>query len=171
MICAYVAKPLQESKGLILDRKKVTRLTDLLKDKLGYPPFVCNTQRGVYVFCDRLDCEENIKVVIETFARDHADEGFQFLSPYASSSYFFKEVAAVLNDESASAFAWKKFMSSFLLQLDPFNGELKSVHSLFKDFVEAVKTLGNEQQLIYLKRKMNVLRQRVELKGLIELED
>jgi len=62
-------------------------------------------------------------------------------------------------------------MSSFLVQLDPFYGELKSVHSLFKDFVAAVKTLGNEQQLLYLKRKMNVLRQRVELNGLIELED
>ena len=171
MICAYVAKPLRETRGLILNRKKVTHLTDLLKGKLGYPPFVCNTQRGLYVFCDRMDCEENIKAVTESFVREHANEELQFLTPYASSSYFYKEIAAVLNDESASAFAWKNFMSSFLVQLDPFYGELKSVHSLFKDFVAAVKTLGNDQQLLYLKRKMNVLRQRVELNGLIELED
>ena len=83
---------------------------------------------------------------------------------------FYKEIALALNDHASSALSWKNFISSFLIQLDPFNGEIKSVHSLFKDFVHVVKTVG-VPPLTYLKSKMNSLRQRVEIKELFELEE
>jgi hypothetical protein len=35
------------------------------------------------------------------------------------------------------------------------------IHSLFKDFVAVLKEYGSEEQLCYLKKKMNVLRSRI----------
>lgn len=171
MICAYVAKQIHEKNGLVLNRKKVKALEELLHHKLGYLPFICNTQRGLYIFLDQQDCEEWITNEVEVYIKDLSPLQLQFLTTFTTPSYFHKEIALILNDEAASALSWKNFMSSFLVQLDPFKGEPKSIHSLFKDFVHAVKTLGNEQQLDYLKRKMDVLRQRVEISGLIELEE
>ena len=172
MICAYVAKPLfNRKKGLVLNRILTEEIKQGLKAKLTYAPFIFNTQRGLYVFMDQQDCKEEISTSLEDFIRKKSINQIQFYTPSSDAAFFYKEVALALNDDASSALSWKNFISSFLIQLDPFNGEIKSVHSLFKDFVHAVKTVGSAAQLTYLKSKMNSLRQRVEIKELFELEE
>ena len=79
MICAYVAKQIHEKNGLVLNRKKVKALEELLHHKLGYLPFMCNTQRGLYIFLDQQDCEEWITNEVEVYIKDLSPHSFSLL--------------------------------------------------------------------------------------------
>ena len=83
--------------------------------------------------------------------------------------FFLQEVGDVLQDNASSDFAWKNFISSFLGQLKPFVGDSRCIGSLFKNFVGIVKFKGDKAQLDYLKRKMNLLRERVDIGVLFEV--
>lgn len=170
MICGYVAKNSKGSKGLIINRVDQKRLADTLSHYLQYKPFVYNTQFGLYVFLDKNDCNTLLEDEVKKYLQLHSKETHHFNPCHGNHGFFKSEIKSILNDDGASSFAWKNFISSFLSQLQPFKGEAKSVHALFKGFVKILKDNGSKAQLDYLKHKMNLLRSRISVSVFLDLD-
>ena len=163
MRCVCSVKLIKEQNHLLIDRVRQKELCDRLSKNLNYNAFVFNTQSGLYCFLDREDFNQERINSLERFLKSHAKFPFRLNVTVNDPHYFAKEIAEVLSSRYSSAIAWKRFISSFLAQLDPFVGETKSIHALFKNFIHVLKTVGDDKQMKYLKRKMNNLRARVEL--------
>lgn len=169
MICGYVAKNLQ-NKRLVLNRGNQNHLAIVLWHSLGYQPFIYNTQFGLYVFLEEFDCNEAIEKEISTYLQLHSLMNYQFLTCHEDRNFFWAEMQSILTDQRFSSFSWKSFISSFLAQLKPFKGDTKVVHALFINFVKTIKDVGSKPQLDYLKHKMNLLRSRVAVSTLLDID-
>ena len=133
------------------------------------PSFVFNTTQGIYLFIAKEHCTISMEKQLDDYLKARISEGYILYNCSSEPNYFLDEVGSILQDKSASSFAWKNFISSFLVQLNPFVGDSTAIASLFKKFVGIVKFMGNKKQLDYLKRKMNLLRERVDLGDLLEV--
>lgn len=167
MICICAAFPKKRQKGLLIDRVMQQKLQAYISQKIGYKPFLFNTEKGFYVFFEAKDRTQDLEASIAYYLDQNA-ASHQLIAAHTHPSFFVEELIQVLNNPDASCFAWKNFISSFLIQLDPFKGSVRAIHSLFKEFVEVVKKRGNTTQLEYLKRKMNSLRARVNVAELLQ---
>ena len=167
MICICAALPKKRQKGLLIDRVMQQKLQVYISQKIGYKPFLFNTEKGFYVFFEAKDRTQDLEASIAYYLDQNA-ASHQLIAAHTHPSFFVEELIQVLNNPDASCFAWKNFISSFLIQLDPFKGSVRAIHSLFKEFVEVVKKRGNTRQLEYLKRKMNSLRARVNVAELLQ---
>lgn len=166
MICICAAFPKKRQKGLLIDRMMQQKLQVYISQKIGYKPFLFNTEKGFYIFYEAKDRTQDLDASIAYFLDLNA-ASHQLIASHTNPSFFVEELIQVLNNPDASCFAWKNFISSFLFQLDPFKGSVRAIHSLFKEFVEVVKKRGNTKQLDYLKLKMNSLRARVNVTELL----
>ena len=97
---------------------------------------------------------------IADYVAQKTDRG-SFINTSKNHDFFRNATRDFLNRPNTTSMVWKNFISSFLIQLNPFYGDILPIHSLFKDFVAVLKEYGSEEQLCYLKKKMNVLRSRV----------
>jgi len=168
MICGYIAKSKKQYQGLVINRSAQKELKKELSYSMGYSPFIYNTNYGLYFFLEKSNCKNHFEIFLEKKLKLYAEIPHQLYRCYKDNNFFYNEVVFVLTDEKSSPLAWKNFISSFLGQLDPFNGDTKSVHSLFKLFVNIIKEVGDDTQLIYLKQKMNNLRARVNINDFLE---
>jgi hypothetical protein len=106
---------------------------------------------------------------LDDYLQGNISEDYILYNCSVEPHYFMHEVGRVLQDEKTSAFSWKNFINSFLVQLDPFVGDSNSIACLFKSFVGIIKLKGNKGQLDFLKHKMNVLRERIDLGRFLEV--
>ena len=82
--------------------------------------------------------------------------------------YFWNEVKNKLSSLAISAFEWKHLISSFLMQMDPFNPKKSDVGiDLFEQFRDLIKAEGSSKQQKYFKNKLSILRKRVSLESLL----
>lgn len=167
MICICAVKTNSLPKGVLLSREEQLELCHLIRDLIGYTPFVFNTQRGLYIFFHEKDCSVSIITQLKSYLTNKGGK-HSFVHAYQQVNYFENEITQVLNDTQGSSLAWKNFISSFLIQLDPFEGEVHAVYGMFNRFVAVVKSEGNLSQLDHLKQKMNRLRSKVNLSAIMD---
>lgn len=122
--------------------------------------FIFNTRMGMFVFVekesDKNKCIEQCRILV-------AANNKSGLILYKKDHLFTQALVEILTDKQVTPLGWKNFISSFLSQLDPFYGDSTAVHGLFKKFVYLLKEHGDERQLNYMKKRMNILRSRVRL--------
>lgn len=169
MLCGFTIKPTHKKKNLLLSRQGQESLFHWLWKTIQEPSFVFNTTQGIYLFIAEEHCTISMEKQLDDYLKKCISEDYILYNCSSAPNYFLDEVGGVLQDESTSTFAWKNFISSFLVQLNPFVGDSTAIASLFKNFVGIVKLKGNKKQLDYLKRKMNLLRERVDLGDLLEV--
>lgn len=162
MICVCALLPNKLRSGLILNRNQSEYLSKLIGDTVNEKLFVFNTTSGVYFFSTK----ENLNSVIIKLVMKYLSEHLLSESHFTLSrntKIFDDRFVKILTDKEISSLGWKNFISSFLNQLNPFYGDSKFIHGLFKRFVYLIKEHGNNQQLDYMKNRMNLLRSRVNL--------
>ena len=169
MLCGFTIKPALGKKKLLLSRQGQENLSHWLWKTTQDHSFVFNTTQGLYLFLPKEHCTASMKKQLNDYLKGNISEDYILYNCSVEPHYFMNEVERVLQDEKASTFSWKNFMNSFLVQLDPFVGDSNSIAYLFKSFVWIIKLKGNEAQLNYLKHKINVLRERVDLGRLLEV--
>lgn len=169
MICGFVVKSSQSTRKLLLSREEQERFFHWLWSTTGDHSFVFNTTEGLYVFLAESHCTTSMYHQLDAYLQENIRGDYVLGNCSNRPHYFLHEVEKVLQDDISSGFAWKNFISSFLGQLKPFVGDSKSIASLFKNFVGMIKLAGNKAQLDYLKRKMNLLRERVDLGQLFQV--
>ena len=82
--------------------------------------------------------------------------------------YFWNEARNKLLSLEISALEWKHFISSFLMQVDPFNPKKSDVGiDVYEHFRNLIQTEGSNKQQKYFKNKLKILRKRVSLEPLL----
>ena len=143
-----------------MKRTAEKKISELIKQHTSGVSFIFNTQSGIYIFASPEIVSEWLLKQIADYIAQKTDRG-SFIDTSDNPDFFRSILRDILNRPNATSMAWKNFISSFLIQLNPFYGDVLPIHSLFKYFVAALKEHGNEEQIGYLKEKMNVLRSRV----------
>ena len=167
MKCVCALLPEYQGSGLIVTRDQSEVLSKLISKTVHEELFVFNTTLGVYFFSSALIHSAKIIEIIMNYLGENGLTESRFTLA-KNTSVFDDQFRNILMDEDLSSLSWKNFISSFLNQLDPFYGDSKFIHGLFKRFVFLVKEHGNNRQLTYLKKRMNMLRSRVDLKLLLD---
>lgn len=162
MICICAALPETAFGGLLLKRQAERNLKAFIYEKTHAQPFIFNAQTGVFIFLPEIFCEEALMKSIETYLTAAVGH-FVFKTHTTGYCFFTQTFQEVLTHSEYSSLVWKNFISSFLIQLKPFKGEVAPIHALFKDFVQIIKRYGTQEQMLYFKKKMDSLRARVEL--------
>ena len=162
MVCVCALIPNKFNSGLIISRSQSKNLSKFIEDFINEELFVFNTTSGVYIFSSNENLNSMIVKLVMKFLEDNLfKENHITLSRNAK--IFDVRFVKILSDKKISSLGWKNFISSFINQLNPFYGDSKFIHGLFKRFVYLIKEHGNNQQLDYMKNRMNVLRSRVNL--------
>lgn len=168
MQCGFVIKSNRNERMVLLARQEQKNFSQWLTKTIADNLFVFNTTEGVYIFIAQEHCTAWLEEQLDTYLEEKIS-GTYLLHNHSNHLHFFtEEVGQILQDETSSSFVWKNFISSFLGQLNPFVGDSTAIATLFKTFVEIVKLRGTTAQLDYLKRKMNLLRERVDLGDLLK---
>ena len=159
MHCCLAIKPPQNSYRLLLQRNEQLMLTNYLEKSLGYRPFIFNSSIGIFVFTMKE----------ESFKRIHDELVFFLSTDYLNRSkiydtshregFFMGITRNILSSSTFSSYLWKRHISSFLLQLQPFhlNGSSKDRAEVFLRFRNCVQSHGTQDQKIYLMRKTRLL--------------
>jgi len=164
MVCCIVLKSTKKRQVLLFSRQRQALLSRYLERSISYKPFIFNSSKGVYIFVKKKEGFEEIKdVLINFFSQTDLNQ----INMYDTSlkPYFFRNLTKqTLTSNELSALGWKRFMNSFLLQIDPYD-PTTSPHSIkvFKRFRRNIKVNGTQFQRKFYKRKIKMLRQRVSL--------
>ena len=174
MVCCIVLKSAKNGQFLLFNRKRQALLSRHLEQYLSYKPFIFNCCKGAYIFVKKKESFEEIKdIVINFFSQ--ADLKQMTIYDTSLRPYFFHNMTKqTLSSEELSAFGWKRFMNSFLLQIDPYD-PTSSPHSMqvFSRFKQNIKHNGTKLQRKFFKRRMKMLRNRISLdsiENLLKLE-
>ena len=168
MLCGFTIKLRHSKKKLLLSRQRQESLSHWLWKATQDHSFVFNTSQ-IISFLAQEHCTKSMEKQLDAYLQEHISDDYILYNCSLEPNYFVHEVGRILQDEKTSTFSWKNFVNSFLVQLNPFVGDSNSIASLFKRFVGIIKLKGNKAQLDYLKHKMNVLRERVDLGALFEV--
>lgn len=160
MICICAILTNNPYKGLLLQRAAEKKISELIKEQTSGDSFIFNTQSGIYIFASPEIVNDWSLNEIADYVAQKTDRG-SFINTSKNHDFFRNATRDFLNRPNTTSMVWKNFISSFLIQLNPFYGDILPIHSLFKDFVAVLKEYGSEEQLCYLKKKMNVLRSRI----------
>ena len=170
MICSIVLKPRLNCQALFLNRQKQEMINNHITSHLSYKPFVFNSSRGIYIFTKKKESFEEIKRVLFQFFSDSELEKIEMLDTSLQINFFRIETKRVLQSKDISAFGWKRFISSFLIQANPYSPKTDSDSiAIFQNFKASLRKNGSRIQKKYFKRKMKILRKRVSLDSLDDL--
>lgn len=170
MVCCIVLKPVAKCQTLLFNRHRQALLSSHLESNLSYKPFIFNSTKGTYIFVKKKDTFEKIeKILISFFSQSDLNQ----LTIYDTSfrPNFFRNVTKqVLNSNEISVLGWKRYISSFLLQIDPYDPN-SSPHSIkvFTRFRRNIKINGSKLQRKFFKRRMKMLRERVSLQSIEDI--
>jgi len=170
MVCCVVLKPKLNSQSLFLNRQKQSLINDHIASHLKYKPFVFNSSRGMYIFTKKNESFEEIENILNQIFTESDLEKLRIFDTSLSPDFFRSVTKEVLQSKDISAFAWKRFISSFLIQVNPYNPRSDSESiTVFQNFKTSIRKNGNRVQKRYFKRKMKILRKRVSLDSLDNL--
>ena len=170
MICCIVIKPVGKCQGLIINRHNQNLLTSHLEDHLSYKPFVFNSSKGMYIFVKKKEPFAKIENILSEFCEVLQIEDLKLHDTTLRPYFFRRETHEMLTSKELSALGWKRFISSFLMQIDPYDAKT-SAHSIgvFKRFKSNIKKNGTKLQKKFFKKRMKMLRDRVSLKSIDHL--
>jgi hypothetical protein len=170
MVCCIVLKPKINSQSLFLNRQKQSLINHRIATYLKYKPFIFNSSRGMYIFAKKNESFEQIESILIQVFTDIDLEKIRIFDTSLSPDFFRSVTKEVLQSEDISAFAWKRFISSFLIQADPYGTKSEPDNiRVFQNFQTSIRNNGNRLQKRFFKRKMKILRKRVSLKSLDDL--
>ncbi len=170
MICCIVLKPRLNCQSLFLSREKQKLISDYLTSHLRYQPFIFNSSKGIYIFVKKKESFSKIENILIPFFNQTELDQFKIYNTSLLPHFFRNTTKQVLQSQEISAFGWKRFISSFLIQANPYGHETESnSFTVFENFRGSIHNSGNRIQKKYFKRKMKVLRKRVSLESLDDL--
>lgn len=170
MVCCVVVIPLQKCQILLLNRSEQAVLSTLLESGLSYKPFIFNSSKGVYIFVKKKASFQNIEQILTAYFDEINLKNVTIHDTSFRPDFFRNRTRQILDSEQLSVLGWKKFISSFIMQIDPFNPSVESNSiEVFERFYNCVRLHGSKHQKKYLKRKLKILRQRVSLKPIENL--
>ena len=170
MVCCVVLKPKLNSQSLFLNRQKQSLINDHIASYLKYKPFVFNSSRGMYIFTKKNESFEEIENILYQIFTESDLEKLRIFDTSLSPDFFRSVTKEVLQSKEISAFAWKRFISSFLIQVNPYSPKSDSESiAVFQNFKTSIRKNGNRVQKRYFKRKMKILRKRVSLDAINDL--
>lgn len=170
MVCCIVLKSTQKRQALIFSRRRQALLSRHLEIALSYKPFIFNSNRGAYIFVKKKESFEEVKeIVINFFSQTDLNQ----ITIYDTSlrPYFFGNMTKqTLSSEELSALGWKRFINSFLLQINPYDptSPPDSI-KVFSRFKQNIKLNGTKLQRKFFKRRLKMLRKRVSLHSIEDL--
>ena len=165
MVCCVVVIPVQKCQILLLNRSEQAVLSTRIESILSYKPFIFNSSKGIYIFVKKKTSFESIEQILTTYFIEINLKNVRIHDTSFRPDFFRNRTRQLLNSEQISVLGWKKFMSSFLMQIDPYNPLVTSNSiEIFERFHNCVRLHGSKHQKKYLKRKLKILRQRVSLK-------
>ncbi len=170
MVCCIVLKPKLNSQSLFLNRQKQSLIHDHIESHLKYQPFIFNSSRGMYIFTRKNESFEEIEhILLQIFSEEELSK-IRIFDTSLSQDFFRSVTKEVLQSKDISAFAWKRFISSFLIQANPYSPKTNAESILvFQNFRASIRNNGSRVQKRYFKRKMKILRKRVSLDSLNDL--
>ncbi len=164
MICCLVLKLTHKNQTLLLDREKQALLNDQLESSLLYKPFIFNSTIGTYIFVNKEESFEKIQNMLLGFFVQSDLNQIKIYDTSLHPDFFRNEIHHILTSKEISALEWKHFISSFIMQMDPFNTATPSnTISVFKNFRNCINKKGTKHQKKYFRRRMKMLRKRVSL--------
>ena len=166
MVCRLFIKPSTDCKALFLDRQKQGYLQLYLQKQLHYTPFVFNSLVGVFIFTKKKEDSSLLSIWVTTFLKDLSIENYSLVDCSEDPEFFKRFTRAVLGNKKASALAWKRFLNSFIHQVNPFSPGGSQGIKTFKRFLKVVRKEGDTIQKKYLKQRLNMLRNRVSIASL-----
>jgi hypothetical protein len=170
MVCCVVLKSKIKIKHLFLNRHKQMELTKHLESRLNYKPFIFNSTKGVYIFIKNKESFESIKKILVLFLHEYDLNEIKIFDTSKRSNFFRNLTKQTLNSEDISAYGWKKFISSFLFQINPYSASSASnTFEIFENFRNSVKNSGTKYQMKYFKRRMKKMRKGVSLVSIEQL--
>lgn len=170
MVCCIVLKPKLNRQSLFLNRQKQSLINDHIASYLKYKPFIFNSSRGMYIFTRENESFEEIENILYQIFTKSDLEKIRIFDTSLSPNFFRSVTKEVLQSKEISAFAWKRFISSFLIQVNPYGTKTDSENIIvFKNFKTSIRKNGNRVQKRYFKRKMKILRKRVSLDAINDL--
>lgn len=164
MICCLVLKITDKSQALLLDRKKQALLNYHLTSILLYKPFIFNSTIGTYIFVNKEESFAKVQqILLDFFSRMNLNQ-MNIYDTTVHPNFFRGVIQKFLTSKEISALEWKHFISSFILQIDPYNASISSNSiSIFENFRNCINNEGTKGQKKYFRRKMKMLRKRVSL--------
>jgi len=170
MVCCIVLKSAKNGHFLLFNRKRQALLSRHLERAISYKPFIFNSSKGAYIFVKKKESFEKIKdILINFFSQADLDQ----MNIYDTSlkPYFFSNMTKqTLNSEELSALGWKRFINSFLLQIDPYDPTSPAQSILvFSRFKKNIQINGTKLQRKFFKRRMKMLRKKVSLDSIENL--
>lgn len=170
MICCLVLKNSHKNQTLPLGRKEQALLNNFLESNLLYKPFIFNSTLGTYIFVKREEGFEKIQTLLLDFFKPLAINHLKIYDSTLQPNYFSNVIQQILTSNEISALEWKHFISSFILQIDPYNASTTTNSiSIFENFRNYIITNGTKHQQKYFKRKMKMLRKRISLEDIEKL--
>jgi len=164
MVCCIVLKRTKKYQALLFNRQEQAVLSSHLESILSYKPFIFNNSKGTYIFVKKKESFNRIeKILINFFSPSELDQ-IAINNTSLMPNFFRNLTRHTLTSNEISALGWKRFISSFLLQIDPYDPN-NSPYSIkvFKRFRRNIKINGNKLQRKFFKRRMKMLRDRVSL--------
>ncbi len=170
MICCLVLKITHKSQTLFLDRKKQALLSDYLKSNLLYKPFIFNSTIGTYIFVKKEESFEKIQNILVDFFSQSNLNHVKIYDTTFQPDFFRIVTQQILTSKKLSALEWKHFISSFIMQIDPYNkSTTPNAIAVFENFRSCIYNEGTKQQQKYFKRRLKMLRERVSLETIEKL--
>ena len=170
MVCCVVLQPIHKQQGLLLNRKRQALFSRHSESQLCYKPFIFNSVKGTYIFVKKQETFEKIeRIIINFFSRSFLKKVIIYDTSLRPN--FFRNVTKqTLTSSELSALGWKRFISSFLIQIDPYDKN-SSKHSIevFMRFKKYISLNGTKLQRKFFKRRMKMLRKRVSLDSIENL--
>lgn len=170
MVCCIVLKPKLNSQSLFLNRQKQSLIHDRIASLLEYEPFLFNSSRGMYIFTRKNESFQEIETILLQIFNQEELSKIRIFDTSLSQDFFRSVTKEVLQSKEISAFAWKRFISSFLIQANPYSPKTHAESiAVFQNFRASIRNNGSRVQKRYFKRKMKILRKRVSLDSLNDL--
>jgi len=170
MVCCIVLKPKLNNQSLFLNRQKQTLINGHIASYLEYQPFIFNSSRGMYIFTRKNESFEEIENILLQIFNEEELSKIRIFDTSLSQDFFRSVTKEVLQSKDISAFAWKRFISSFLIQANPYSPKTNAESiAVFQNFRASIRNNGSRVQKRYSKRKMKILRKRVSLDSINDL--
>ncbi len=170
MVCCIVLKPRNKCQTLFLNRRKQDLLSSYLESNLSYKPFIFNSNKGTHIFVKKKETYEKIEHILINFFSQNDLNQIAIYNTSLRPKFFRNLTKQTITSSDLSALGWKRFINSFLLQIDPYN-PTTSAHSIvvFKRFRRNIKINGTKLQRKFFKKRMKMLRERVSLEAIENL--
>lgn len=162
MHCCLAIRPPHNSQRILLQRDEQMMLSNYLESSLGYRPFVFNSALGIFVFTRKNESFKGLRDQLIFFLSTDYLNRAEVYDTSKREGFFMGLTRNILSSKTVSAFAWKRHINSFLLQLQPFHIDkaLEDKSEIFFRFKHCVQQHGSSEQKEFMINRTRLLLRR-----------